>query len=390
MYYYVYVSDKSGEVDSLDDMTTTSGNLVTEGYALSEYTVDGLGFNQKRFINVIVEDGAGNRAAYTAGEGSSLEDVSDVTDPTAGDSGTITATGGEFQIEYTWTAATDTETPLSDLYYYVYASESNNISDVAAMQANGTLVNEGKGLTSHTLTGLGYSETWYLNVYVVDCGNNTAAYTAAGDITDPDDDPPVPGDSGTVTALGGNLQISLSWTAATDLGTAQNDLYYEIITSTSGNIATLADISANGTSSGNGTGITSYTLDGLTYGDTRYVTIVVSDAEGNPAVYTMTSATTNSCEYGSCDEYCDINASWDSTNCLDDYCVYYLDNDPICPNYCSMYGSMDPDNCLMEYCSSITDNDPICPGYCSMYGWMDAGNCPDEYCDANPTDPLCY
>ncbi|HPI91204.1 MAG TPA: hypothetical protein PK859_18010, partial [Spirochaetota bacterium] len=208
-------------MDSLDDMTTTSGNLVTEGYALSEYTVDGLGFNQKRFINVIVEDGAGNRAAYTAGEGSSLEDVSDVTDPTAGDSGTITATGGEFQIEYTWTAATDTETPLSDLYYYVYASESNNISDVAAMQANGTLVNEGKGLTSHTLTGLGYSETWYLNVYVVDCGNNTAAYTAAGDITDPDDDPPVPGDSGTVTALGGNLQISLSWTAATDLGTAQ-------------------------------------------------------------------------------------------------------------------------------------------------------------------------
>lgn len=85
-----------------------------------------------------------------------------------------------------WTGTTDRGiTAASDMKYYIYRSDSNNITTVANCEANGTLINSGgtAGITTFDVTGLTASTTYWFNVVAENIDGNKSAYTSFTVIT---------------------------------------------------------------------------------------------------------------------------------------------------------------------------------------------------------------
>lgn len=122
-------------------------------------------------------------------------------------------------------------------------------------------------------------------VLSTDGAGNTSWISAGGGS---DSTPPVPGNSGTITATNSGTDIVLSWTAATDTATPQANLEYTIFYSTSNNINTVTNAEANGTVLGLpwSSNKTAKTVTGLTVGTTYYFNVAVKDAGLNKVVYT--------------------------------------------------------------------------------------------------------
>ena len=106
-----------------------------------------------------------------------------------------------------------------------------------------------------------------------------------------DSTPPVPGNSGTLTATNvASGGLTLNWTKATDNESAQSALKYYVYQSASNNIDTAENCAANGTllNTGGAADTASYNVTGLS-ADTYYFNVVVEDGVGNKAAYTMVS-----------------------------------------------------------------------------------------------------
>lgn len=105
--------------------------------------------------------------------------VTDETAPVPGNSGIITSVAAIEAIAITWTAASDNETPASNLRYFVYRSSNNNIRTVAECEANGTLLNHGGTLniTGYNITELTPATRYFFNVMVIDQAGNKAVYS---------------------------------------------------------------------------------------------------------------------------------------------------------------------------------------------------------------------
>jgi hypothetical protein len=87
--------------------------------------------------------------------------------------------------------------------------------------------------------------------------------------------------------------VKLSWSAASDADTAQEELQYKVVCSESNNIATVTDANANGTLVSDWTAnLTSMTATGLVGQKNYYFNIIVKDAAGNETVYSLVSVTT--------------------------------------------------------------------------------------------------
>lgn len=82
-----------------------------------------------------------------------------------------------------------------------------------------------------------------------------------------------------------------SWEKATDDNTAQANLIYNVYTSTSGNIGTVAEATANGVLLTSGMNITSATITGLVPSQPYWVNVTVSDASGKASAYTQVAFT---------------------------------------------------------------------------------------------------
>jgi hypothetical protein len=106
--------------------------------------------------------------------------------------------------------------------------------------------------------------------------------------------PPVPGNSGTITTSSiGSLTLTLNWNKATDNITAQPELLYEVVRSTSNNISTVAAAEANGTVIRTyAADIGTFNVTGLNASSTYFFTVIVKDTAGNKAVYATKSETT--------------------------------------------------------------------------------------------------
>ena len=142
----------------------------------SAYTVATADIGQ----TITVEVSAANYAGSLTSAGVTVT-VPDLTPPTPGGSGALTATGlTPTTLTLDWTAATDNVTPPASLRYYVYRSTSANIGTPAECTANGTLLNTGgtAGLTTFNVTGLTEATTYYFNVVVEDGAGNEAVYTS--------------------------------------------------------------------------------------------------------------------------------------------------------------------------------------------------------------------
>lgn len=110
----------------------------------------------------------------------------DTTPPVPGNSGTITTSGvTQTSITLNWTLGTDDTSPQSTLQYKGYQSLSNNITTVANMAANGTVVfNLTTNISTATVsTGLNCGTTYFFNLYLQDQAGNTAPYTTVSQAT---------------------------------------------------------------------------------------------------------------------------------------------------------------------------------------------------------------
>ncbi len=115
-----------------------------------------------------------------------------------------------------------------------------------------------------------------------------------------DNNSPAPGSSGTITPSGVDLtSLTLTWTKATDLVTAQASLQYKVYRSATNNIDTIGNMDAcesalsctvmNG---GFTTNIGTYAVTGLSSNTQYYFNVRVKDGVGREAVYTMLSQRT--------------------------------------------------------------------------------------------------
>jgi hypothetical protein len=155
--------EKNGTPGSEWTMNVTS--LSASGLSvLTEYT-----------FNVLVQDLAGNKAAYGPVQRTTTDDT---TDPTPGGNGNLgVGSGTTDSLTVTWTAATDDVSTAAVLEYLVYYSDSDNIRTLVDVDANGTAFGSYQAaVTSVTVTGLSDLTTYYFNVVVRDDAGNRAAY----------------------------------------------------------------------------------------------------------------------------------------------------------------------------------------------------------------------
>jgi len=277
----------------------TAANAEANGTPVGSYTADiatkpatGLTSSTTYYFNVLVRDEAGNKAAYTTVS----QATADGTSPTPGNSGTLTtASVAETSLTLNWTSATDNVTALANLQYKVCRSTSNNISTVADVEANGTLVQDWTvNITTTPVTGLTYNTTYYFNVIVRDEAYNKTVYTTVSESTLADSTSPTPGGSGILTFSGvGSTSVTVDWTKATDDFSAQANLEYLVYYSTSDNIDTVLQAEANGTAVGGYTAdIATTPVTGLTPSTTYYFNVIVRDEAGNREAYTSDSQAT--------------------------------------------------------------------------------------------------
>lgn len=308
---------------STSDNLSSVSDIEANGIPVADYaanifsqTLTGLSPNTVYYFNVIVRSASGTKRAYIANHISTTSDsssstggasstsspgptntaASDSTAPTAGNSGalstgSITAGG----LSLTWVAATDDTSAPANLEYRLYYSLSNNISTVAAIEANGTAVGAyTTAATGESATGLTSSTAYYFNVIVRDQAGNKTAYTTTSATTLADSTAPVAGGGGTLTTASiTDSGLTINWTAATDDVSGAAALQYLLYYSASNNISTVANAETNGTAVGSYTAnITTKAVTGLTPSTTYYFTLVVKDVAGNKTAYTTKSDAT--------------------------------------------------------------------------------------------------
>lgn len=246
----------------------------------------------------IVRDSNGNVSGV---QSASFTITGDITAPAPGNSGTITtASITAVSLTLNWTQATDAITPQGSLQYLAYRSTANNLGSVANIEGNGTALGSySAGIASVNVMGLSPSTTYYFNIIVRDNAGNKAAYTTVSASTTADTTAPTPGNSGTITTTTvTETSLTLNWTQATDNVTAQGSLQYLAYRSTSNNLASVANIEANGTAIGSYTaGIATVNVTGLTASTSYYFNIIARDAAGNKAAYNVVNVTTEGTWY---------------------------------------------------------------------------------------------
>ncbi|MEN1761623.1 S-layer homology domain-containing protein [Anoxynatronum sibiricum] len=109
----------------------------------------------------------------------------DNTPPAPGDGGMLTISEVKTDgMKLSWTKAADDKTAVSQLEYAAYHSETNNISTVAEMEANGTPAGDYTAdIDSIVISGLEADTHYYVNVIVRDQSGNKAAYTMTSEKT---------------------------------------------------------------------------------------------------------------------------------------------------------------------------------------------------------------
>jgi hypothetical protein len=137
-------------------------------------------------------------------------------------------------------------------------------------------------------SSLSSGTTYYYAVIVRDVAQNKAIYAPVGQATLT---PPTVGTGLTWTQKCGG-SIAATWGVATDADTAQANLTYKVVYSTSNNISTVANAEANGIVAMNWTANTTNKLiSGLTAGNTYYVNVLVRNNNSVMAAYGSASTT---------------------------------------------------------------------------------------------------
>jgi hypothetical protein len=192
----------------------------------------------------------------------------------------VSATAGDGQATVTFNAPADNGgAAITD--YTVTSSPG----DITATGASSPITVT--GLTNGTAYTFTVTATNSVGTGLASASSNAVTPTAGGD-----DTPPVPGSSGTVTVSDvGTTSLKLSWTAATDNITPQENLKYKVFGDTKQTTNPYA-ITEGSIESALLTNQTSYIVTGLSPQTTYYLVVGVYDEDDNDAFYDIVSATT--------------------------------------------------------------------------------------------------
>jgi predicted protein tyrosine phosphatase len=300
-YLAFYTTSNPGGTPTANAVKATWNPIGSAATGVTSATATSLSPNTTYYFIVLVTDRLGNTTLYTpASQATEAAAVTPDTIPPTLSLGRITASATTTSgTTLSWTAAADAVTSAVDLTYTVYASTSDLTTQADWENAEKATkkVAATANLTTTTLTGLTANTSYYFMVMVEDQAGNTTLYDAATVTTQavviPDTTPPVPGASGTlsISALT-TTGFTVSWTAGTDDVTAQADLIYEVLYSTSQNQVDTMDhiIASNPSHSSVSAGEVSLALTSLSYNSLYWVNVMVIDAAGNQALYTAAAA----------------------------------------------------------------------------------------------------
>ncbi len=280
--YVVYYSTADSTVlpaTSIQAGTSTGSSLSIVG--LNPATI--------YHVNVLVSDGVGPAAAYTA------HPVLTVPSLTAGTLSVSGITSGGFTAN--WTVATESvpaPTGAAALTYKVYYSSTQaDVESMPAIVSAGTGVTEvlpPAGVTSLAVTGLNPSTTYYVNVVASDGLVNNAVLYKAIDV--PTNALATPG-AFAAPGISTPTDVTLTWTPASE-DSHLVALQYQVYYSTSNNVDTAENAIANGTSvfTTPQLNITTAGIAGLAPNTTYFVNVLVSDGGGAQVAYQSTQVKT--------------------------------------------------------------------------------------------------
>lgn len=145
-------------------------------------------------------------------------------------------------------------------------------------------------------------ETQYAYLKIVSDGSNwykIGEHSICGCSSSGDSNPPVPGDSGTlIVSDSESTSVTLSWTAAVDNESSQENLEYLVCYSESyTNVNNYVSCEANTTASYSTYSLTTLGVSGLTSSTTYYFNVIVKDEGDNKALYSGTTTTTEGQTY---------------------------------------------------------------------------------------------
>ena len=181
---YKLVYSTSYNIETVSD--AENNGTIAEDWTtdIASATVDNLSDGTTYYFNVLVKDEAGNINTYTT----TNAQTTDVTAPTPGDSGSLSATSTTDKhtstIDVSWTEASDNTSDQSALQYKLVYSTSNNIGTVSNAQDNGTIAKDWTtDIATASITGLESGTEYYFNVLVMDEAGNKAVYQQSSKIT---------------------------------------------------------------------------------------------------------------------------------------------------------------------------------------------------------------
>ena len=243
--YNLYWSTTSG-------VTKTSGTKITG--VTSPYTQTGL-TNGTTYYYVVTAVTAGGESA-ASNQASATPQVPAPSAPTG-----VSAISGNAQVTVSWTAVSGATS------YNLYWSTTSGVTPSTGTKITGVA-------SPYTQTGLTNGTTYYYVVTAVTAGGESAASNQASAT------PQVPAPSAPtgVSAISGNAQVTVSWTAVS--GATSYNLYWS---------------TTSGVTPSTGTKITGvaspYTQTGLTNGTTYYYVVTAVTAGGESAASNQASAT---------------------------------------------------------------------------------------------------
>ncbi len=206
----------------------------------------------------------------------------DVTAPVFDGAATAT-TVSSTEIDLSWTAATDDVTPQQNIVYLIYISTTSGGQDFQIPQSFTT----SPGATTYSVTGLTSSTTYYFVVRAKDEAGNVDNNSMELSATTLDAIPPAFGGVA-IAAPVSSTQIDLSWTAATDDVTPQQNIVYLIYISTTSGGQNF-QIPPSFTTS---PGATAFSITGLVSSTTYYFVVKAKDEAGNVDLNTFEAPAT--------------------------------------------------------------------------------------------------
>jgi hypothetical protein len=255
--YNIYWSTTTPITDFTTPNATSSG---------TSYTASGLTNNTPYYFVVRARDSIGNEETNTNEASATPTDTTPPTGFTGIGSAADATTDGEVNLTWSNAGVTDNSPPVT---YNIYWSTTTPITDF-------TTPNATSGGTSYTASGLTNDTPYYFVVRARDFyGNedtNTNEATATPTLA-PDQDPPTFGGITSAADAATDGQVTLGWTAASDISPPIT--YNVYVSITSGNQAFGAAPYATTT---NGTGTT---VSGLTNGQIYYFVVRAEDNYSN-------------------------------------------------------------------------------------------------------------